>query len=64
MITTHVGDTITLTNAFRSLAQGNTITVSAGCAHTPEICKSKFGNAARYGGFAYVPNKNPFVVGM
>jgi hypothetical protein len=31
-----------------------------GCDHTRETCKDKFDNLANYGGFPWIPSKNPF----
>lgn len=41
------------------LAPGQALTAYAGCKHTVHDCLYKFGNGANYGGFPYVPNKNP-----
>jgi uncharacterized phage protein (TIGR02218 family) len=40
------------------------VNVFAGCAHNIAICKSKFDNVINYGGFAFVPVKNPFESGI
>lgn len=36
----------------------------AGCRHTLEDCRDKFSNAANFGGFSQVPNKNPTIHGI
>jgi len=64
MITSHVGDRITVTALIDQLADGSVITVSAGCDHNFSTCVSKFSNNRRYGGYPFVPNRNPFVVGL
>ncbi len=42
------------------LAVGVPVSVYPGCDHTLATCSAKFGNVARYGGFPYFPQKNPF----
>ena len=44
--------------------QPATVNVFAGCAHDIAVCKSKFNNVINYGGFAFVPTKNPFESGI
>lgn len=43
---------------------GDTLTLYAGCNHTTTDCQNKFGNLANFGGFAFVPNRNPAVNGV
>lgn len=43
---------------------GQTLTLYAGCDHTTNTCLTKFGNQANFGGFAFVPNRNPAVNGV
>ena len=64
-ITRHVGSTLTLMQPSRYLitemdSAGLSITLYPGCAHTPADCETKFDNLLNYGGFPYIPNKNPF----
>ena len=35
------------------------ITLSRGCSKTVSDCKNKFNNISNYGGFPYIPAKNP-----
>lgn len=37
-----------------------TVNVYAGCDHSIATCKTKFDNVVNYGGFAFVPTKNPY----
>lgn len=60
MITAHTGTTVTLTAPILGLLPGAAVFVFAGCDHTLAICDSKFSNSANYGGFPYIPKKNPF----
>ncbi len=42
------------------LGAGDAIDIYAGCAHTIEVCDSKFSNPQNYGGFPLMPSYNPF----
>ena len=54
------GDVLTLLNNFAIPAIGQSVDVFAGCDHSLAICESKFANVINYGGFPFVPIKNPF----
>jgi uncharacterized phage protein (TIGR02218 family) len=54
------GDVLTLLNNFAIPAIGGSVDVFAGCDHSLAICESKFANVINYGGFPFVPIKNPF----
>jgi uncharacterized phage protein (TIGR02218 family) len=43
---------------------GSAVSVSAGCRHTTEDCAGKFANLGNYGGFPFVPNRNPAMHGV
>lgn len=66
LILAQSGDTITLLLPFPAdlAVLGQTFVVTAGCDHSIATCKSKFDNVANYGGFAFVPTKNPFETGL
>lgn len=64
LILTHVGDTITLLLPFEDLKVGDSIDVFAGCTRTKAICISKFNNLVNFGGHPWIPDKNPFDVGL
>lgn len=54
---------LTLTQAFTGLAVTSplqSITVYPGCDHTLATCNSVYSNAANYGGWPFIPSKNPF----
>lgn len=38
----------------------DSILVYPGCDHTFDTCKDKFSNSANFGGFPFMPNRNPF----
>ncbi len=46
------------------LEVGQTVKLYPGCRHTPHDCQTKFANQANYGGFAYVPPRNPATQGV
>lgn len=54
------GDTLSLLNNFSEDVLGTSVDVFAGCDHSLAICESKFANVINYGGFPFVPIKNPF----
>ena len=62
-ITDHVGMRITLFSPFTSLTIGQTVYLYPGCDRTLAACKT-FNNLQRYGGFPFVPVKNPFTGGL
>ena len=60
----HTGDNIRILLPFPSSPLGLTAEVFAGCDHSIETCSSKFNNVPNFGGFAWVPLKNPFSTGL
>jgi uncharacterized phage protein (TIGR02218 family) len=64
LILSQVGDDITLLLPFPYDTIGQSIVLLAGCAHDIVTCKNKFNNVINYGGFAFVPTKNPFDTGI
>ena len=54
------GDDLTLLIPFASTVNGQSVNVFAGCDHSLATCQAKFANAINYGGFPFVPTKNPF----
>lgn len=59
-ITEHTGAKITINIPLMELAVGSAITAFAGCDHAKETCHTRFNNVLNYGGFPYIPQKNPF----
>lgn len=60
-ITNHTGAVLTLSQAFgEDLAVGAEVNIYPGCNHTLATCKAKFSNLVNYGGFPFIPTKNPF----
>jgi uncharacterized phage protein (TIGR02218 family) len=66
-ITLHSGTTLTLVRPFQALEDevnsspgyANVI-LYPGCDHTRTTCKAKFNNLDNFGGFPWIPGKNPF----
>ena len=65
-ITKHIGNQITVQRLSRSLVRefqntgpATPITIYPGCNHTRLVCDSKFDNVINYGGFDWIPTKNP-----
>lgn len=57
LVLSHVGNVLTLHTPFSTTP--STVNVFAGCAHDIATCKLKFDNVVNYGGFAFVPTRNP-----
>lgn len=64
MILDQTGDVITMLLPFPFTIIGQSVTLLAGCGHTPTDCNTKFGNFNNYGAFAFTPLKNPFDSGI
>ena len=58
-IVSHVGDTITLASVIFDLVGGEQLDTYPGCAHNLDDCRNKFSNVLNYGGWPYIPGKNP-----
>lgn len=43
---------------------GEAVRFYAGCDKTTATCQTRFGNLDNYGGFPFIPNKNPFNTGV
>ena len=59
------GDLIRVLYPFASLAVGARVAITAGCNHLMnEDCALVFDNVPRFGGFPWIPTRNPFVRGL
>lgn len=58
-ITKHIGSAITTGLPLQGAAVGLAVTVYPGCNHSLITCQDKFNNILNYGGFPYIPVKNP-----
>ncbi len=52
--------TVALSSALPGVSIGANVTFTRGCNHTREDCLNVFSNIANYGGFPYIPTRNPF----
>lgn len=65
LIISQSGDNLTLLLPFEVNPTGQTVKAYAGCDHLlAGDCALVFDNVRRFGGFAYVPNKNVFTTGV
>lgn len=64
MMTAHSGDTVTVLLPFEGLAVGDSLDAYAGCPHDRVACLEKFDNLDNFGGFPFIPTKNPFQKGL
>ena len=53
-------DQIQILNAFEGLSAGEAMTAFAGCRRIRQVCNTKFSNIENFGGFPYIPIRNPF----
>lgn len=60
MIVGHAGINLTLSAPMVGLKAGDTVQLYAGCDHTMAHCKDRFANLDNFGGFPFIPVKNPF----
>jgi hypothetical protein len=47
-----------------TIEPGTEVLLTAGCDHSTATCASRFNNLANYGGFPFIPSKNPFSTGV
>ena len=60
LIVASSGGAVTLSAPIPGLTAGDAFDAYPGCDHTLGTCASKFGNQLNFGGFPYIPQKNPF----
>lgn len=60
LIVAQAGDTVTLLSNFSADVLTTAVDVFAGCAHDITTCQTKFNNVINFGGYPFVPIKNPF----
>lgn len=56
----HAAATLVLDRPVPNLAAGATVRVFPGCDHSSTHCRDKFGNLVNFGGFEFIPLRNPF----
>lgn len=59
-IRSHIGNIVTVTHGFSTLADGDTVNAYPGCDHSYSTCNDKFDNTDNYGGFPNFQKINPF----
>jgi uncharacterized phage protein (TIGR02218 family) len=59
-ILSHTGSSLVINRAWVDLAIGTAVTITAGCDRSQTTCLNKFNNIANFGGFPWIPIKNPF----
>lgn len=60
LIIDHKNSRIYMVSNIPTLRLGSSVTAIAGCDKSLTTCDTKFGNYINYGGFPYIPTKNPF----
>lgn len=60
MILRQIGATLTLAGLPVGLTGGNNVRAFPGCDHSLSTCSAKYNNKLNYGGFPWIPSKNPF----
>jgi hypothetical protein len=46
------------------IAVSTNVVLTVGCDHSTSTCASRFNNLDNYGGFPFIPSKNPFSTGV
>lgn len=59
-IASHVGSVLTLSRPLSGITAGSAVTIFPGCNRTTENCNNRFSNLEQFGGFPFMPLKNPF----
>ena len=59
-IINHTGINIVLSRPINGLITGDSCKIYPGCDHALATCKNKFNNLDNYGGFPWIPTRNPF----
>jgi uncharacterized phage protein (TIGR02218 family) len=58
-VVSHTGDTLTTGLPLQGAVVGLDVTAYPGCDHSLDTCVAKFSNNVNYGGFPFIPEKNP-----
>lgn len=59
-IVAHTSDQVTVSRPFNTLAGNAELRLYPGCDHLRTTCNTKFNNLDNFGGFPWIPIKNPF----
>jgi uncharacterized phage protein (TIGR02218 family) len=60
MIIGHDGGWVAVAGSMPGMKVGAAVTAMAGCDKSLATCRDRFGNSLNFGGFPYMPEKNPF----
>lgn len=64
MVISHVGNVVRILLPFFSPVLGTSVSVVAGCGHDRQTCHTKFNRGLAFGGYEFVPLRNPFQTGL
>lgn len=64
MIMSHAGQDVTVLLPFEGLQAEDVLDAYPGCDRSRSTCESKFNNLLNFGGFPFIPVKNPFESGV
>ena len=64
LIVNHSGDELTLLNSFFDDYEEETFRIYPGCDLTKSTCENKFSNLSNFGGFPFIPIRNPVTEGV
>lgn len=59
-LTAHTGGTVVMNRPIRGLAGSQIVSLYPGCDHLRTTCQNKFNNLDNFGGFPFIPQRNPF----
>lgn len=59
-IVAHSGGVLTVQRPFSDLAVGSSVRLFPGCDHMQSTCAGKFNNLDNFGGFPWIPIRNPY----
>jgi hypothetical protein len=59
-ITNQVSDIVTISRPIQGLLGSMDVDIYPGCDHLKETCLAKFNNLNNFGGFPWIPSRNPF----
>lgn len=59
-LTKHAGEVVTLSRPIHTPLLGQEVSIYPGCDHLRGTCNAKFNNLDNFGGFPFIPKRNPF----
>lgn len=64
MVADNLANSIDINYGFLDIVEGDVVSMVRGCDHSSATCKAKFNNFDNYGGFLFIPTKNPYDGGL